>query len=52
MKHGIAGKKQSLKHIPAPMVVRGRNSYNSLIKKTFGWASSDSLYDGLQKAYI
>ena len=52
MKPGIAGKKQSLKHIPDPMVVRGQNSDNSLIKKKLGWASSESLYDGLQKTYI
>ena len=52
MKHGIAGKKQSLKHITAPMVVCGRNSYNFLIKKKLGWAPSESLYDGLQKTYV
>jgi len=34
------------------MVVLDRNSYNSLIKKKFGWASSESVYDGLQKNYI
>ena len=49
MKPGIACEKQSLKHIPDPMVVRGQNSDNSLIKKKLGWASSDSLYVGLQK---
>ena len=48
----IAGKKQSIKHIPGPLGVRGRNSDNTLIKKKLGWAPSESLYDGLQKTYI
>ena len=52
MKPGIAGKKQSLKHIPDPMAVLGRNSDNTLIKKKLGWAPSESLYDGLQKTYV
>ena len=48
----IAGKKQSIKHIPGPLGVRGRNSDNTLIKKKLGWAPSESLYDGLQKTYV
>ena len=47
----IAGKKQSIKHIPGPLGVRGRNSDNTLIKKKLGWAPSESLYDGLKKTY-
>ena len=48
----IARKKQSLKHIPDPMVVRGQNSDNSLIKKKLGWASSESIYDGCKNLYM
>ena len=48
----IAQKKQSIKHIPGPLGVRGRNSDNTLIKKKLGWAPSESLYDGLQKTYV
>ena len=48
----IAGKNQSIKHIPGPLGVRGRNSDNTLIKKKLGWAPSESLYDGLQKTYV
>jgi nucleoside-diphosphate-sugar epimerase len=47
----IAGKNQSIKHIPGPLGVRGRNSDNALIKKELGWAPSQSLSDGLAKTY-
>lgn len=47
----IAGKTQSIKHIPGPLGVRGRNSDNTLIKKKLGWAPSKSLYDGLKITY-
>ena len=48
----IAGKKQSIKHIPVPLGVRGRNSDNTLIKEKLGWVPSESLYDGLKKTYL
>jgi nucleoside-diphosphate-sugar epimerase len=47
----IAGKKLSIKHIPGPLGVRGRNSDNRLIRKELGWAPSQSLHDGLAKTY-
>jgi len=47
----IAGKKLSIKHIPGPTGVRGRNSDNRLIRKQLGWAPSQGLYDGLSKTY-
>jgi GDP-D-mannose 3', 5'-epimerase len=47
----IAGKKLSIKHIPGPTGVRGRNSDNRLIRKELGWAPSQSLYDGLSRTY-
>lgn len=47
----IAGKKQSIKHIPGPLGVRGRNSDNKLIREKLGWAPSAPLKDGLKKTY-
>lgn len=47
----IAGKKLSIKHIPGPTGVRGRNSDNRLLRKELGWAPAQSLYDGLSKTY-
>jgi len=47
----IAGKKQTIKHIPGPLGVRGRNSDNRLIKEKLGWEPSLPLRDGLSKTY-
>lgn len=47
----IAGKKLSIRHIPGPVGVRGRNSDNKLIKETLGWAPSKPLREGLEKTY-
>jgi GDP-D-mannose 3',5'-epimerase len=47
----IAGKKLSIKHIPGPLGVRGRNSDNHLIREKLGWAPSQSLKDGLTLTY-
>lgn len=47
----IAGKQLSLKHIPGPTWVRGRNSDNRLIRETLGWAPTASLKDGLARTY-
>ena len=47
----IANKKLSLKHIPGPLGVRGRNSDNRLIQKKLGWKPDQPLYDGLVKTY-
>ena len=33
----IAGKKLTIKHIPGPLGVKGRNSDNKLIKEKLGW---------------
>jgi GDP-D-mannose 3',5'-epimerase len=44
-------KKITIKHIPGPEGVRGRNSDNDLIKKVLGWAPSEKLKDGLLKTY-
>jgi nucleoside-diphosphate-sugar epimerase len=47
----IAGKKITLKHIPGPLGVRGRNSDNRLIKEKLGWAPTQPLEMGLAKTY-
>jgi nucleoside-diphosphate-sugar epimerase len=47
----IAGKNLSIRHIPGPLGVRGRNSDNRLIQKELGWAPSEPLRAGLEKTY-
>ncbi|MBI3442658.1 MAG: NAD-dependent epimerase/dehydratase family protein [Candidatus Sungbacteria bacterium] len=47
----IAGKKLSIKHVPGPLGVRGRNSDNRLILEKLGWAPSLPLKEGLAKTY-
>lgn len=47
----IAGKKISIRHIPGPLGVRGRNSDNRLIKQKLGWAPSQPLKKGLEVTY-
>jgi GDP-D-mannose 3', 5'-epimerase len=47
----LADKNLSLKHIPGPLGVRGRNSDNTLIRETLNWAPSQSLEDGLKRTY-
>jgi GDP-D-mannose 3',5'-epimerase len=44
-------KKLTVKHIPGPEGVRGRNSDNTLIKEKLGWAPNTSLLVGLRKTY-
>lgn len=41
----------TLKHIPGPEGVRGRNSDNTLIKKVLNWAPSTTLSQGLKNTY-
>ena len=47
----IAGKKLSIKHIPGPLGVRGRNSDNKLIEEKLGWKPSMPLKKGLEITY-
>lgn len=47
----IAGKKLSIKHVPGPLGVRGRNSNNRLIRKELGWVPSMPLIKGLEITY-
>lgn len=48
---GIAGKQLTLRHIPGPLGVRGRNSDNRLIRETLGWAPEKPMREGLEKTY-
>lgn len=47
----IAGKRISLRHIPGPLGVRGRNSDNKLIQDRLDWAPAEPLRAGLEKTY-
>lgn len=47
----ISGKTLTLRHIPGPVGVRGRNSDNRLIRQQLGWSPSQPLHDGLVKTY-
>jgi len=47
----IAEKTLSIKHIPGPLGVRGRNSDNALIQKKLGWKPRGLLKDGLKITY-
>jgi GDP-D-mannose 3', 5'-epimerase len=47
----IAGKKLSVRHIPGPLGVRGRNSDNRLIFDRLCWSPSAPLAEGLKGTY-
>lgn len=47
----ISGKKLTIKNIPGPTGVRGRNSDNELLREKLGWAPSQSLRQGSEKTY-
>ena len=47
----IAGKNLTIKHIPGPEGVRGRNSDNRLIEEKLGWAPSFELKKGMELTY-
>lgn len=47
----VAGKKLSIKHIPGPLGVRGRNSDNRLIREKLNWEPSQTLREGIEKTY-
>jgi GDP-D-mannose 3',5'-epimerase len=49
---GFENKQLSIKHIPGPEGVRGRNSDNTLIQQKLGWAPSITLKDGITKLYF
>ena len=47
----IAGKTLTIKHIPGPLGVRGRNSDNRLIEEKLGWKPTKTLREGLGRTY-
>jgi nucleoside-diphosphate-sugar epimerase len=47
----IAGKRLSIRHIPGPTGVRGRNSDNRLIRRQLGWEPTEPLVKGLERTY-
>lgn len=47
----IAGFEIKIKHIEGPQGVRGRNSDNTLLRKTLKWEPAISLEEGLMKTY-
>ena len=47
----IAGKRLTVRHIPGPTGVRGRNSDNHLIREKLGWAPTEPLVKGLERTY-
>ena len=47
----ISGKRISVKHVPGPVGVRGRNSDNRLIKERLGWEPREKLVRGIEKTY-
>lgn len=48
---GIAGISATLKHVPGPQGVRGRNSDNTRLKSVLGWEPEVTLEDGLVRTY-
>lgn len=47
----VAGKPITIKNIPGPTGVRGRNSDNTLIREKLNWAPSQPLVEGITKTY-
>ena len=47
----ISGKNITIKNIPGPEGVRGRNSDNTLIEQHLGWSPNMSLRHGMERAY-
>ena len=47
----ISGKDVSIKNIPGPEGVRGRNSDNKIIEKELNWKPTYSLEEGVKKTY-
>lgn len=47
----LTGKNVTLKNVPGPIGVMGRNSDNTLILEKLGWAPKDDLESGLLKTY-
>jgi nucleoside-diphosphate-sugar epimerase len=48
----IAGIKITIKHIPGPLGVRGRNSDNTRLREVLKWEPRLTLEEGLKRTYI
>jgi GDP-D-mannose 3', 5'-epimerase len=48
----ISGKRTSIRYVPGPLGVRGRNSDNRVIKDKLGWKPSQPLRKGMEKTYV
>ncbi len=48
----IAGKRLTIRHIPGPLGVRGRNSDNRVMRQNLGWEPTMRLEEGLSKSYV
>ena len=48
---GIAGIKVTIKHIPGPQGVRGRNSDNTRLREVLKWEHQLTLDEGLKRTY-
>lgn len=48
---GISNKSVTVRHVPGPTGVRGRNSDNRLIEKKLKWRPSAPLKSGIEKTY-
>ena len=46
-----AGKRLTIRHIPGPLGVRGRNSDNRLIRERLHWEPAQPLSAGIEKTY-
>lgn len=47
----IAGRSVTIRNVPGPRGVMGRNSHNQLIQQSIGWAPPDNLELGLRETY-
>jgi nucleoside-diphosphate-sugar epimerase len=47
----LTNKKINIKNVDGPIGVMGRNSDNTLIKKSIGWSPDENLEAGLIKTY-
>jgi nucleoside-diphosphate-sugar epimerase len=48
----VAGIKITMKHVPGPQGVRGRNSDNTRLRKVLRWEPQISLEEGLKHTYL
>jgi GDP-D-mannose 3',5'-epimerase len=48
---GLVNKSVTIKNVPGPMGVMGRNSDNRLIREKLNWAPKEDLEQGIQKTY-